>query len=149
MSESTLKLLLESKIEQEKNARLELEAANIELQNYYQQLELIENYRLDYSRQLNQRGLQGLTANEYMHLQRFLVKMDETLLKQKSAEYIFKNKVNEKTNAWHEKRREKRSLEYLIEKKEKERAKLAAHKEQLLMDEFATLNYTRKKLRHK
>lgn len=68
---SALEFLLDQAKENENKAVMALSQARTELQNYYEQIEQIEQYRLDYCQQLVDRGKSGLTASQYGHLQRF------------------------------------------------------------------------------
>ncbi|EFP94947.1 flagellar export protein FliJ [Vibrio caribbeanicus] len=143
--ESALGILLEQAQEREDQAVLALNNARVELDDYYRQLQQIEQYRLDYCQQLVQRGQQGLAASEYMHLNRFLTTLDETLAKQKQAEEHFKSQVEHCEQNWSETRKTRRSYELLIEKKQKQRQRLEERLEQKQMDEFCTLSFSRQR----
>lgn len=140
---NVMTFLLEQAQDRETQASLALSKARSELEQYYQQLAQIEQYRLDYCQQLVERGQQGLTASQYGHLNRFLTQLDETLSKQKLAETHFQAQVTKCEQNWFEARKQRRSYEWLIEKKQKEAQKQQSIKEQKLMDEFATLRYSR------
>ncbi|KHD24081.1 flagellar biogenesis protein [Vibrio caribbeanicus] len=142
--DNALEFLLEQAKERENQAVLALSQARKELEGYYQQLEQIEKYRLDYCKQLVERGQQGLTASQYSHLNRFLTTLDETLAKQKQAEEHFKGQVEGCEQHWLESRKQRRSYEWLIEKKQKEKAHRENAREQKQMDEFATLQFSRR-----
>ncbi|MDR9825992.1 flagellar export protein FliJ [Vibrio sp. FNV 38] len=143
--ENAFKFLLERAADKEQQAVLSLNKARSELEGYYRQVEQIEKYRLDYCQQLIDRGKNGLTASQYGHLNRFLTQLDETLAKQKQAESHFKDQVEGCELHWLELRKQRRSYEWIQEKKEQEKQRLEAVKEQRMMDEFSTLLYARKK----
>ncbi|MBU2897332.1 flagellar export protein FliJ [Vibrio hepatarius] len=136
--------LLEQSIARENQAVLALSQARSELQDYYQQLEQIEHYRLDYCEQLVEKGKQGLTASQYMHLNRFLTTLDETLSKQKQAEQHFLSQVENCEQNWTECRKQRRSYEWLIEKKRQEKERIQYIREQKQMDEFTALQFARR-----
>ena len=142
--DNALEFLLEQAKERENQAVLALTQARTELDGYYQQLDQIEKSRLDYCKQLVERGQQGLTASQYSHLNRFLTTLDETLAKQKQAETHFKDQVQSCEQNWLESRKQRRSYEWLIEKKQKEKVHLENAREQKQMDEFATLQFSRR-----
>jgi flagellar FliJ protein len=142
--DNALEFLLEQVKERENQAVLALNQARTELEGYYQQLEQIEKYRMDYCQQLIDRGQQGLSASQYAHLNRFLTTLDETLAKQKLAEEHFKGQVEGCEQNWLETRKQRRSYEWLIEKKKTERDRLQNIREQKQMDEFSTLQYSRR-----
>ncbi|WP_117233442.1 flagellar export protein FliJ [Vibrio maerlii] len=141
-----LEFLQEQAKEKENQAVLALNSANSELENYYQQLKQIEQYRMDYCNQLIDRGKQGLTASEYGHLNRFLTQMDETLAKQKQAEQHFKDQVENCREYWLEMRKQRKSYEWMLEKAQKEKQMRLDKAEQKQMDEFATLQFSRRSL---
>ncbi|OLQ89226.1 flagellar protein FliJ [Vibrio ponticus] len=140
---NALDFLLEQANERENQAVLALNKARTELDAYYQQLQQIEKYRLDYCQQLIDRGKQGLTASQYNHLNRFLTTLDGTLSKQKQAESHFKDQVESCERNWLECRKQRRSYEWMIEKKQAEKQRLENLREQKQMDEFSTLQFAR------
>jgi flagellar FliJ protein len=142
--ENALEFLLEQVKERENQAVMALNQARVELDGYYQQLEQIEKYRLDYCQQLVDRGQRGLSASQYSHLNRFLTTLDETLAKQKQAEAHFKSQVEGCEQNWLESRKQRRSYEWLIEKKQTEKQRLEHQREQKQMDEFSTLQFSRR-----
>ncbi len=139
-----MEFLLDQAKEREDQAVLALNKARTELEDYYRQVEQIEKYRLDYCQQLVDRGMAGLTASQYGHLNRFLTQLDETLSKQKQAESHFKEQVVNCQDYWLNMRKERMSYEWMIEKREKEKQNAEAKREQKQMDEFSTLLYSRK-----
>ncbi|MBW3696372.1 flagella biosynthesis chaperone FliJ [Vibrio sp. T187] len=143
--DNALEFLLDQAKDKENQAVLALNKANAELEDYYQQVSQIEQYRLDYCQQLVDRGKQGLTASQYGHLNRFLTQLDETLSKQREAEQHFKTQVDNCQNYWMELRKQRKSYEWLMEKKQKEHQQLQDKREQKQMDEFSTLLYSRRK----
>ncbi|OAN18610.1 flagellar protein FliJ [Photobacterium jeanii] len=144
MSNSALELILERAKEDEHQASMALSNARNERDNYLVQLQQIEQYRLDYCKQLSARGQQGLTASNYNHLQKFLTQLDETLAKQKLAGAQFDEQVKNCSEFWHEMRKKRRSIEWLLEKKQQERKAMLDKQEQKMMDEFATLQFARR-----
>lgn len=141
---NAMEFLLEQAKEREDQAVLALNKVRTELEDYYRQVEQIEKYRLDYCQQLVDRGMAGLTASQYGHLNRFLTQLDETLSKQKQAEAHFKEQVTNCQDYWLNMRKERMSYEWMIEKREKEKQAAEAKREQKQMDEFSTLLYSRK-----
>ncbi|MCE7566025.1 flagella biosynthesis chaperone FliJ [Aliivibrio fischeri] len=141
---STFDFLLEQAQERENQAVMALNKAKAELEDFYEQVKQIEKYRLDYCNQLLQRGQQGLTASQYGHLNKFLVQLDETLTKQKSAESHFTSQVDNCQTYWQETRKQRRSYEWMMDKKKAERQKILDKQEQKMMDEFSTLQFARR-----
>ncbi|UTV27025.1 flagellar export protein FliJ [Photobacterium atrarenae] len=144
MADTALTLILEKAKEDEHQASLALNQARLELESYHQQLQQIEQYRFDYSKQMTARGQSGLSASSFGHLQKFLNQLDETLVKQKAAGEQFEQQVEQCSAHWHEMRKKRRSVEWLLEKKQTEQQRLRDKQEQKLMDEFSTLQFARK-----
>lgn len=143
--DNALEFLLDQARDNEDKAVMALGKARSELDGYYHQLKQIEQYRLEYCQQLVERGQAGLTASQYGHLNRFLTQLDETLAKQRNAEQHFKTQVENCEQHWMEVRKQRRSYEWLIEKKHTEKALLQEKREQKLMDEFSTLSFNRRR----
>lgn len=143
--ENALEFLLEQAEDNEQQAVLALNKARSELEDYYNQVRQIEQYRLDYCNQLVERGKSGLTASEYGHLNRFLTQLDETLTKQKSAEAHFRQQVEDCQDYWQTTRKQRRSYQWLMDKKAKEKAQRAEKLEQKQMDEFSNLLFARRR----
>jgi flagellar protein FliJ len=143
--DNALQFLLEQSRQREEKAMLALGKSRQELEGYYHQISQLEQYRIDYCNQLIERGKRGLTASEYSHLNRFLTQLDETLAKQRSAEGYFKDQVRHCEEHWFEVRKQRRSYEWLMEKKRQERQHIEAKREQKESDEFASLQYARHK----
>ena len=141
---NALGLIIDQAKEQEHQASLALNQARIEQQNYLQQLAQIEKYRLDYLNQLSVRGQEGLTASEYSHLQKFLTQLDQTLEKQKQAGGYFEEQIQKCSQHWQEMQQKRRSVEWLVEKREREHKQWLDKQEQKMMDEFVTLQFTRR-----
>nr|WP_086941108.1 flagellar export protein FliJ [Thaumasiovibrio occultus] len=144
MADNAMALLLERAEQDEHNALLAVEQARQELENYHQQLAQIEQYRLDYFRQMTERGQAGLTASEYGHLHRFINQLDETLSKQKLAGEHFEQQQHDCQAAFIEARKRRRSIEWMLDKRQSERDKAQAKREQKQMDEFSSLLYARR-----
>jgi flagellar FliJ protein len=142
--ENALQFLLEQMGDKERKAVLSLNKARQELDNYYKQIKQIEQYRLDYCNQLVERGKKGLTASEFGHLNRFLNQLDETLAKQRKAEEQFKLQVKNTEQHWFEVRKQRRSYEWMIDKKRIEREKIELKREQKELDDFTTLRFARR-----
>ena len=143
--DNALEFLLEQVKSKEDKAVMALGKARRELEDYYQQLKQIEQYRLDYCQQLVSRGQAGLTASQYGHLNRFLTQLDETLSKQRQAEQHFKTQVESCESYWLDVRKQRRSYEWLIEKKQAEHQRLQEKRDQKMMDEFSTINFNRRR----
>lgn len=145
MSDQALTLILDQVKDKEHHAFLALQQAKRDLDSFYQQREQIEKYRYDYCLQLTERGQNGLTASQFSHLHKFLGQLDETLVQQGAAGREFERQVEQCAELWQQARTERKSVEWLLEKKHTEREQRLARQEQKLMDEFATLQSARRR----
>ncbi|PCS21990.1 flagellar export protein FliJ [Candidatus Enterovibrio escicola] len=144
MSENTMLLLLKQDKNLEYQAYLALVSAQQELQSYYKQLEEIERYRLDYFSQMLERGKIGLSSSSFGHLNRFIIQLDKTLAKQHQGAIYFEDNVERCREHWQHCLKKTRSLEWLIEKCQKEAKIRAERLEQKQLDEFSMLIFIRK-----
>lgn len=145
MSDNAMSLLLDQAKDFEHKAHLALLGAQQELEGYLQQVEQIEQYRLEYSRQMSTRGQVGLSASSYGHLNRFIVQLDEALVKQRQVAINFEKNVEHCREHWLLCRQKSRALEWLIDKRRNEAKMRFERAEQKQMDEFATLSFIRRK----
>ncbi|MGL5334619.1 MAG: flagellar export protein FliJ [Enterovibrio sp.] len=144
MSDETLSLLLDQAKQAEHKAQLALVVAQNQLQEHYRQVAQLENYRLEYVKQLTERGLQGLSASNYGHINRFVTHLDELLSKQRQAAEKFEQNVERSRASWQSSREKRHSLEWLLEKRRSEAQLIAAKREQRLHDEFACIAFNRR-----
>ena len=142
---TTFDFLLEQTQKEESQAILALDKAKMELNNFYKQIKQIEQYRLDYCNQLLEKGQQGLTASEYGYLNKFLMQLDEALIKQKKVENHFTLQVDNCQMHWQEIGKQRRSYELIIKKKKLDEQKKTEWQEQLIQDELTTLRFIRRK----
>lgn len=130
-------LLLEQAGKKEQDASGHLSQARQQLSMHEAQMERIHEYRYDYCQQMSQRGCAGLNASEYHHLQQFIGHLDQNLVKQNYARRTFEEQADRARELWLDAKQKRKSLEMLVERREKQKQQKAAREEQKLNDEMA------------
>ncbi|KEY91528.1 flagellar protein [Candidatus Photodesmus blepharus] len=139
--------LLKQFRKREKQTLSALNTVHAELKNYHQKLLKIKEYRLEYCKQLIKKGIAGLPANQYQHLNYFLIQLDETLSREEQTEAHLQSRINNFQKCLLEIRRQCRFCEELIEKKKAEYQKNQDLCEEKKIDELFTSQFKRHKLK--
>lgn len=135
LKQMAIVLRLES--DKEKNT---LHAFNV-AQDYYQQqkakLTSLQQYRLDYFRQLQQEGGSGVGARHYQQRLSFVAKLDKACEQQNQIIAQASVVADQRKRQWIMQKRKRQAVEKLIEKKQGTLQQLENRVEQQAMDEFA------------
>jgi len=99
--------------------------------------DMLNEYRLDYERNLNKTLETGMGAKSYQNFQNFFGKLDQAIAGQREVVEIANQQVKLKKQLWQESQRKKLSYEVLSDRSEKRVFKIEQKKDQKLMDEFA------------
>ncbi|MDC2888326.1 flagellar export protein FliJ [Psychrosphaera algicola] len=99
-----LETLFKIEKDKEQGYATDLNSAQSFYQLNIQKLKEVEGYKLDYLRQLQQRGNAGLQGGNYMHFQRFIVQLDEGIVAQCHAVDVAKQVVQQRRAIWLEQR---------------------------------------------
>lgn len=99
--------------------------------------EMLNEYRLDYVRNLNKILEAGMGAKSYQNFQNFFGKLDQAIAGQQEVVEMANQQVKIKKQLWQESQRKKLSYEVLSDRSEKRVLKVEQKKDQKLMDEFA------------
>ncbi|WP_394128750.1 flagellar export protein FliJ [Shewanella maritima] len=131
----------------EEQAALQLRSAQLEAQKRQTQLNALNEYRLDYMKQMDGHTGQALSANHYHQFHRFIKQVDEAIGQQVGAVREAETQVGYRQKHWQEKQQKRKAVEMLLDKK-RHIAQVAEDKrEQKASDEFATQQYFRNKNR--
>lgn len=131
--------------EAEEQAALQLKAAEFECQKRDNQLSALQNYRLDYMKQMESQQGQNISASYYHQFHRFVRQVDEAIGQQvKSCEEANTQK-NYRQQHWMEKQQKRKAVELLLENKAKKRVQVELKREQKMIDEFASQQFFRRK----
>ena len=132
-----MNLVLRLETDKEKNT---LHAFNV-AQDYYQQqkakLTSLQQYRLDYFRQLQQEGGNGVGARHYQQRLSFVAKLDKACEQQNQIIAQASVVADQRKRQWLAQQRKRQAVEKLIGKKHDTLQQLDNRQEQQAMDEFA------------
>lgn len=99
--------------------------------------EMLNEYRLDYVRNLNKILEAGMGAKAYQNFQNFFGKLDQAIAGQQEIVELANQQVKIQKQLWQDSQRKKLSYEVLSDRSEKRELKVEQKKDQKLMDEFA------------
>ena len=99
--------------------------------------DMLNEYRLDYVRNLNKILEAGMGAKAYQNFQNFFGKLDQAIAGQQEVVELANQQVKIQKQLWQESQRKKLSYEVLSDRSEKRELKVEQKKDQKLMDEFA------------
>ena len=132
-----MSVVLRLEIDKEKNT---LNAFNIAQQYHQQQkakLTSLQQYRLEYMRQLQQEGGKGVGARHYQQKLSFVAKLDKACEQQNQIIAQASVVVSQRKRQWLTQQRKRQAVEKLIDKKQSTLVQLENRQEQQLNDEFA------------
>lgn len=99
--------------------------------------DMLNEYRLDYVKNLNKILESGMGAEAYQNFQNFFGKLDQAIAGQQEVVEQANLQVKIQKQLWQECQRKKLSYEVLSDRTEKRVLKVEQKKDQKLMDEFA------------
>jgi flagellar FliJ protein len=99
--------------------------------------DMLNEYRLDYVKNLNKILEAGMGAEAYQNFQNFFGKLDQAIAGQQEVVELANQQVKVQKQLWQESQRKKLSYEVLSERSDKRVLKVEQKKDQKMMDEFA------------
>ena len=144
MAMNALQLVYEQREKQVEQALQAYQQAQKALFEQRNQLQNLHQYRRQYVAQLSEKGSQGLTISILSKYQQFIVQIDKGLTNQQSSLVKFEYAVREKKRRWTDSQIAHKAMGLLLEKKAREKIKLADKKEQQILDEFTVFQFFRK-----
>lgn len=112
--------------------------------NYENQIKQVEEFRLEYIRNMENEGRNGFTGTKLLAYQAFIEKLDNIAAKQKVELERLKMLTEQKRQMYLTRQKERKIIESLIEKHKQKRIKAELKAEQKLLDEFAVAQYSRR-----
>jgi len=100
--------------------------------------DMLNEYRLDYVRNLNKILEAGMGAEAYQNFRNFFGKLDQAIAGQQEVVELANQQVKVKKHDLQECQRKKMSYEVLTKRSDKREQKNEQKKDQKMMDEFAT-----------
>ena len=133
--------------EAEEQASLQLRAAQLELQRRQIQLKALQDYRLDYMKQMEQQQGKNISASYYHQFHQFVRQVDDAIVQQVNSVQEANTQQQHRQAHWQEKQQKRKAVELLLANKA-EKAQLAEQRrEQKMVDEFASQQFYRKSRR--
>ncbi|MDP3818879.1 MAG: flagellar export protein FliJ [Methylotenera sp.] len=99
--------------------------------------DMLNEYRLDYVKNLNKILEAGMGAEAYQNFQNFFGKLDQAIAGQQEVVELANQQVMVLKQLWQESQRKKLSYEVLSDRSDKRVLKVEQKKDQKMMDEFA------------
>ncbi|HCU66625.1 MAG TPA: flagellar export protein FliJ [Rheinheimera sp.] len=138
-------LQLLAKVQREKEDKLQ--ALYIQAQqfakNQQDKYDGLANYRTDYIRQSQQRGMQGVQSRQFNQYLAFITKLDQALEQQNMQVQQAKKVAETRRVNWILLQRKRKAIDLLIEKELEKMAIKAQKQEQKMLDEIATQQFFR------
>lgn len=145
MAIDALQLVYEQRQKQVDQALRGYQKAQQALFEQRKQLQNLAQYRRQYISQLTEKGSQGLSIAELSKYQQFIIQIDQGLTQQQQGLVKFEYDVHAQKKLWLESQVSCKALAMLLEKKARQKIKIADRKEQQLLDEFATFQFFQKR----
>lgn len=146
MASDPLITVLKLATEAESQAAMQLKSAQFEKQKRQGQLDALNNYRLDYMKQMKSQQGQSISANQYHQFHQFIKQVDSAITQQVKAVQDAEYQIGYRQTHWLEKQQKRKAIEMLLANKA-EKAQIAETKlEQKMSDEFAMQQYIRQRL---
>lgn len=138
-------LALVAKFEQEKEqkAAQAYQLAQQHVQEQKQKLRNLEQYRIDYLKQIQQTGMAGVGARHYNQHLSFVGKLDKACEQQLQVISKANLVADQRKQQWMNQQKRRKAVDMLIEKQKLAAQAKEARQEQRLMDEYASQRYFR------
>ena len=145
MKKDPLLTVLKLATNAEEQASVQYRSAKMDEKKSRTQLEALNNYRLDYMKQMNEKVGSNLTSSQYQQFHQFIGQIDQAIKQQvdalKQTEEISKHRHQH----WLEKQQKRQAVEILLDKKAQKRQLAESKAEQKMFDEFAMQQFYRKR----
>lgn len=139
-----LLLVLKLANDAEEQAALLLKSAQLECQKRLNQLSALNNYRLEYMKQMQSQQGQAISASHYHQFHRFIRQIDDAITQQNRVVAEGEKQKEYRQQNWLEKQKKRKAVELLLASKEKKRQVVEQKREQKMTDEFASQQFYRR-----
>ncbi|MBE0363716.1 flagellar FliJ protein [Pseudoalteromonas ulvae UL12] len=145
MATKQFTLLLKLNQDQEEARRSEYLRAEQYLRDNQAKLTGLSEFRLDYMKQLNTRGQQGLSSNNFNQFHAFINKIEAAMTQQIDVINTAKQVVEQRKGIWLAQQQKTKAIAKLIEKQLQAKQAKLQKEEQKMLDEFSTNMFMRMK----
>lgn len=140
---NTFELLIELSTHQANQVAQRLSSLLHERDSATQQLEALNNYRLDYAQRLLDAGKNGVAMANYMNFRRFINTLDEAIGQQNNRLALLTQHITQQQAVWMEEKQRLNAYETLQERKRAEAERTNNKREQRLNDEMSAALFQR------
>ena len=144
MAEAQLKLVAKFEQDKEDQAAREFQTAQQFVNDHKQKLSGLEQYRIDYFTQIQEKGNEGLEAQSFNQHQGFIAKLDKACEQQRKVISNAELAAEQRREQWLAQQRKRKAVETLLQKKEQQQRIKEERIEQAQLDEFALQKFVRK-----
>jgi len=116
------------------------------LQEHKRKLAGLEQYRLDYLRQAQQKAKVGVAASTFNQHQQFIGKLDKACEQQSMVVRKAMLVADQRRMTWLAQQKKRKAVEMLLEKQQHQAFLLGEKREQHMLDELALQKFVRQKV---
>jgi flagellar protein FliJ len=145
MSISQLKMVAEWEEQKEQKLIRDFQLAQQYLQEHKRKLTGLEQYRLDYLRQAQQKAKVGVAASTFNQHQQFIGKLDKACEQQSMVVRKAMLVADQRRMTWLAQQKKRKAVEMLLEKQQHQAFLLGEKREQHMLDELALQKFVRQK----
>jgi flagellar FliJ protein len=145
MAQSQLQVVADWERRKEQKLVQDFQLAQQSAQSNKQKLAGLENYRLDYLRQAQDKAKQGVGSVTFGQHQQFIGKLDKACEMQLHAVNQAVLVADQRRMQWLAQQRKRKAVEMLLEKQQKAKHKREERLEQIMLDELSLQKYMRQK----
>lgn len=146
MSDKQLTLVADWERDKEQKCAADFQSAQQHLLLNQQKLDGLQQYRLDYIRQMHSKGSDGVEARHFHQHNQFIGKLDKACEQQTVALQNAQKVAEQRKVLWLQQQRKRKAIEHLIEQKQAERRLKQEKQEQQMLDELALQKFLRQKV---
>lgn len=139
--------VLKLAVDAEEQAALQLRSAQLDCQKRQNQLDALNNYRLDYMKQMDDQVGKNISASQYHQFHRFIKQIDQAITQQLGVVKEADVQRGYRQQHWMEKQQRRKAVELLLASKAQKALAVENKREQKMTDEFASQQFYRKKQR--
>lgn len=145
MSNAQLTAVLSWEQDKEDKAARDFQMAQQFVDQHKLKLQGLEQYRMDYMRQIQSKGNDGLGATSFSQHQGFVAKLDKACEMQRQVIHNAVLAAEQRKQKWLKQQTKRKAVDTLLDKKRKAQFLREEKQEQALLDEVALQRYIRSK----
>lgn len=141
MADEQLQMVAKWEREKEQKLARDFQLAQQHANLNKQKLSSLEQYRLDYLKQIQKKATTGLVGQSFHQLQSFVGKLDKACQQQTQVHSRSVLVADQRKAQWLHQQRKRKAVEMLVEKKKLQKLARQERQEQQMLDELATQKF--------